>query len=197
MHRKGGDFVQVPFYKANLSGDFERLSDSSSLTPGKIEADKQVAAVLHRGRAFESRDLAALAAGSDPMAAIGNKIADTSPTSVRRIFCLAWPVCSVLSGRHQLCCLCFGLAVDGESGDTPTQLTARQVVEGQGQAGRPRRQAGRYLRPPQGLLRPERAPCARHDLRQQRSLIVTPTPIPAHWLMRSATLLFPPSWECA
>ena len=72
----GGDFVQVPFYKANLSGDFERLTDSSSLTPGKISADKQVAAVLHRGRAFESRDLAALAAGSDPMAAIGNKIAD-------------------------------------------------------------------------------------------------------------------------
>ena len=42
----GGDFVQVPFYKANLSGDFERLTDSSSLTPGKISADKQVAAVL-------------------------------------------------------------------------------------------------------------------------------------------------------
>ena len=33
----GGDFVQVPFYKANLSGDFERLTDSSSLTPGKIK----------------------------------------------------------------------------------------------------------------------------------------------------------------
>ena len=72
----GGDHVQIPFYKANLSGDFERLTDSSSLTPGKIEADKQVGVVLHRGRAFESRDLAALAAGSDPMAAIGNKIAD-------------------------------------------------------------------------------------------------------------------------
>ena len=27
----GGDFIQVPFYKANLSGDFERLTDSSSL----------------------------------------------------------------------------------------------------------------------------------------------------------------------
>ena len=31
----GGDFVQVPFYKANLSGDFERLTDSSSLTPAR------------------------------------------------------------------------------------------------------------------------------------------------------------------
>jgi hypothetical protein len=73
---EGGDFINVPFWKANLSGDFEVLTDSSSLTPGKITADKQVGVVLHRGRAFEARDLAALAAGSDPMAAIGAKIAD-------------------------------------------------------------------------------------------------------------------------
>lgn len=73
---EGGDYINVPFFKANLSGDFEVLTDSSSLTPGKITADKQVGVVLHRGRAFESRDLAALAAGADPMAAIGAKVAD-------------------------------------------------------------------------------------------------------------------------
>ncbi len=60
---RGGDFVKIPFYKANLSGDFEVLSDSTSLTPAKITADNQIAAVLHRGRAFSSRDLAALAVG--------------------------------------------------------------------------------------------------------------------------------------
>ena len=70
----GGDFVNIPFWKANLSGDLEVLSDSTSLTPGKITADKQVGVVLHRGRAFEARDLASLAAGSDPMAAIGQKL---------------------------------------------------------------------------------------------------------------------------
>jgi hypothetical protein len=74
--QEGGDFISVPYWKANLSGDFEVLSDSTSLTPGKIQADKQVGVILHRGRAFEARDLAALAAGSDPMAAIGAKIAD-------------------------------------------------------------------------------------------------------------------------
>ena len=72
---EGGDFINVPFFSANLSGDFEVLTDSSSLTPGKITADKQVGVVLHRGRAFESRDLAALAAGADPMAAIATKVA--------------------------------------------------------------------------------------------------------------------------
>ena len=73
---EGGDYVNIPFWKANLTGDFEVLSDSTSLTPGKITADKQVGVILHRGRAFESRDLAALAAGADPMAAIGAKVAD-------------------------------------------------------------------------------------------------------------------------
>jgi hypothetical protein len=73
---EGGDFVNVPFWKANLSGDLEVLSDSTSLTPGKITADKQIGVILHRGRAFEARDLAALAAGSDPMAAIGAKVGE-------------------------------------------------------------------------------------------------------------------------
>jgi hypothetical protein len=73
---EGGDFISVPFWKANLTGDFEVLSDSTSLTPSKITADKQVGVILHRGRAFEARDLAALAAGADPMAAIGAKVAD-------------------------------------------------------------------------------------------------------------------------
>jgi hypothetical protein len=73
---EGGDKVTVPNWKADLSGDAERLTDSTSLTPGKITADKQIGVVLHRGRAWESRDLARLAAGSDPMGAIGAKVAD-------------------------------------------------------------------------------------------------------------------------
>jgi hypothetical protein len=73
---EGGDYVNVPSWTANLSGDAEVLSDSSSLTPGKIGAEKQVCPVLHRGRAWEVRTLAALAAGDDPMGAIGRKVAD-------------------------------------------------------------------------------------------------------------------------
>jgi len=71
---EGGDTVQVPSFTADLTGDAERLTDTQSLTPGKISARKQIGVVLHRGRAWESRDLARLAAGADPMAAIGNKV---------------------------------------------------------------------------------------------------------------------------
>lgn len=72
---EGGDVVNVPFWKANLTGDFEVMSDSTSLSPGKIEGTKQVGVILHRGRAWETRDLAAIAAGADPMAAIAEKVA--------------------------------------------------------------------------------------------------------------------------
>jgi hypothetical protein len=126
---EGGDFINVPFWKANLSGDFEVLTDSSSLTPGKIQADKQVGVILHRGRAFEARDLAALAAGSDPMAAIGAKIADYIANQRQKdlLSCLGGVFGTL--GTTSSSAAFFPLAIDGESGDTPTVLSPRHVAE--------------------------------------------------------------------
>jgi hypothetical protein len=126
---EGGDFINVPFWKANLSGDFEVLTDSSSLTPGKIQADKQVGVILHRGRAFESRDLAALAAGADPMAAIGAKIADYIANQRQKdlLACLAGVFGTL--GTTTSAAAFFDLTIDGESGDTPTTLSPRHVAE--------------------------------------------------------------------
>ena len=126
---EGGDTIQVPFWKANLSGDFEVLSDSSSLTPGKIEADKQVGVILHRGRAFEARDLAALAAGSDPMAAIGAKIADYVANQRQKdlLSCLQGVFGSLNANTSSSAF--FDLCIDSESADTPTTLSPRHVAE--------------------------------------------------------------------
>jgi hypothetical protein len=126
---EGGDFINVPFWKANLSGDFEVLSDSTSLTPGKITADKQVGVILHRGRAFEARDLAALAAGSDPMAAIGAKVADYVANQRQKdlLSCLKGVFGTL--GTTSASAAFFGLTIDGESGDTPTVLSPRHVAE--------------------------------------------------------------------
>ena len=126
---EGGDFINVPFWKANLSGDFEVLTDSSSLTPGKIQADKQVGVILHRGRAFEARDLAALAAGSDPMAAIGAKIADYIANQRQKdlLSCLGGVFGTL--GTTTSSAAFFPLTIDGESGDTPTVLSPRHVAE--------------------------------------------------------------------
>lgn len=132
---EGGDYINVPFWKANLTGDFEVLTDSTSLTPGKITADKQVGVILHRGRAFEARDLAALAAGSDPMAAIGAKVADYVANQRQKdlIKCLEG-VFGSLSANTSSSAF-FELAVDSESGDTRGILSPRTVSKARAKLG--------------------------------------------------------------
>ena len=131
---EGGDFVNVPFWKANLSGDFEVLSDSASLTPGKITADKQVGVILHRGRAFEARDLAALAAGSDPMAAIGAKIADYIANQRQKdlLSCLGGIFGAV--GTDNASASFQALTIDG-GGSGETALSPRHVAEARAKLG--------------------------------------------------------------
>jgi hypothetical protein len=71
---KGGKTVNMPYMKA-LTGSDEVLSDSAALVPEKIGADKDVAPVLIRGKAWSSNELAGALAGSDPMSAAGEQIA--------------------------------------------------------------------------------------------------------------------------
>ena len=126
---EGGDFVNVPFFSANLTGDFEVLSDSSSLTPSKISTDKQVGVILHRGRAFESRDLAALASGAAPMAAIGQKIGAYIANQRQKdlLACLDGVFGSINANDSNSAF--FGLTIDSESGDTPTGLSPKHVAK--------------------------------------------------------------------
>src|SRR5690606_19867850 len=70
----GARTVQMPFW-GDLSGDGGVLDDNNALTPGKIQADKDEAVILRRGRAWGANDLAANLAGDDPMRAIGDLVA--------------------------------------------------------------------------------------------------------------------------
>jgi hypothetical protein len=132
---EGGDFIDVPFWKANLSGDFEVLTDSTSLTPGKIQAGRQTGVILHRGRAFEARDLAALAAGSDPMAAIGAKVADYVANQRQKdlLACLDGVFGSLTANTSGSAF--FDLAVDSAAGDTRTTLNPRTVSKARAKLG--------------------------------------------------------------
>ena len=66
----GGRLINMPFWN-DLDGDDEVLSDSAALTPAKIDSGRDVAALLMRGKAWSSNDLAKALAGDDPMGAIG------------------------------------------------------------------------------------------------------------------------------
>jgi hypothetical protein len=132
---EGGDFINIPHWKANLSGDFEVLTDSTSLTPGKIQAGRQTGVILHRGRAFEARDLAALAAGSDPMAAIGAKVADYVANQRQKdlLACLDGVFGSLAANTSGSAF--FDLAVDSAAGDTRTTLNPRTVSKARAKLG--------------------------------------------------------------
>lgn len=70
-----GKTINMPFWN-DLTGDDEVLSDTSALTPGKIDAAQDIAVKLMRGRAWSTNDLAGELAGDDPMSAIGNLVAE-------------------------------------------------------------------------------------------------------------------------
>jgi hypothetical protein len=70
----GGATINVPHFN-DISGDAENLSDSAALTPGKIDAGKQVAVVIGRGRAWSINDLSAVFSGADPAKSIMDKVA--------------------------------------------------------------------------------------------------------------------------
>src|SRR6056297_1573670 len=70
----GGHFAKVPFYD-QLTGDDEVITDSSSLVPGKITTDTDIGVVCHRGKAWASRELAAIVSGDDPMKEIAKQVA--------------------------------------------------------------------------------------------------------------------------
>jgi len=74
LARSGGKLINMPFWE-DLTGDDEVLSDITALTVGKIGSDKDVAALLARGRAWSVNDLAKALSGDDPMAAIGDLVA--------------------------------------------------------------------------------------------------------------------------
>lgn len=71
--REGGHFAEVPFYN-ELTGDDELITDSTSLTPEAITTGKDIGVVCHRGKAWGSRDLAAIVSGDDPMKEIARQL---------------------------------------------------------------------------------------------------------------------------
>lgn len=71
----GGATINMPYWE-DLNGDDEVLSDDGALTPAKITAGQDIAVLLMRGKAWSANDLAKALSGDDPMAAIGDLVAE-------------------------------------------------------------------------------------------------------------------------
>ncbi len=80
LAKRGGRLIQMPFYQ-DLTGDDEVLgtgtgATDSDLTLGKITTSKDQAVLFTRGRAWGDEDLAKALAGSDPLGAIADMVAN-------------------------------------------------------------------------------------------------------------------------
>ena len=132
---RGGDFVKIPFYKANLSGDFEVLSDSTSLTPAKITAQTTrlllffIEVVLS---VPETWLLLAVGGGPDPMAAIAQKMAAyVNNQKQKDLFsCLTGAFGSINANSSSSAL--FDLTIDSESGDSPNNIESKTRCKGSG-----------------------------------------------------------------
>lgn len=71
----GGRLINMPYWE-DLGGDDEVLSDVAALGVGKIEAERDIACLIARGRAWSVNDLAKALSGDDPMRAIGDLVAE-------------------------------------------------------------------------------------------------------------------------
>ncbi len=71
----GGTTANMPFF-SDLTGDSEVLSDATPLSVNGIATSKDVCVINHRGKAWGANDLAKAKSGDDPMAAIGDLVAD-------------------------------------------------------------------------------------------------------------------------
>lgn len=73
--REGGHFAEVRFYNQLDATDADEvLEDDKSLTPSKISTGKDIGVVCHRGKAWGSRDLAAILSGDDPQKELANQV---------------------------------------------------------------------------------------------------------------------------
>ncbi len=71
---KGGNMIQMPHYNA-LTGEDEVFGEDT-MTPDGITTGSEWATLLIRQKAWGDTDLSHVMGGSDPMAAIGNLVAD-------------------------------------------------------------------------------------------------------------------------
>ena len=127
----GGLTMNMPYWQ-DLQGEDEVLSDQNPLTPNKIGADKDIAALLMRGNAWGANDLAGALAGDDPMEAIADRVSDywarkeqkTLVSVLQGVFASTEMADHVLDKSSEV--ISGNIVLDGKQllGDAAEQLTA-------------------------------------------------------------------------
>ena len=117
----GGRTITMPFWR-RIGGDDEVLSDTTPLTPDKINTASDVATMLMRGKAWGANELASAIAGDSAMNAIGNMVVEWWVRQEQKV------LIATLNGATAAANMSGHVyAVGGNIGATPT-LTAKQLL---------------------------------------------------------------------
>jgi len=128
-----GSVYDLPFWQ-DLTGDSEELSDSGSLTPGKITQAKERAVKHMRGRAWSANDLAKALAGDDPMDAVVDLVADYWARQLQSIILL--PSLKGLFATALASTHVHDVAIDaGNSAADANKIGSEAVIEAAGKLG--------------------------------------------------------------
>lgn len=86
----GGVNVQMPFFQ-DLTGNSEITpgDGTTALTPAKITAQKDIALIQHRSKAWATNDIAGALAGADPMGAITGLVGEYWAREFNRLLILS------------------------------------------------------------------------------------------------------------
>lgn len=124
---KGGNMIIMPYYNP-LAGEDEVFGEEA-MTPDGITTDNEMATLLVRQKAWGDTDLSKVFGGTDPMAAIGDLVADWWVTREQAI------MLSILKGLFTASTGALKshmLDVSGEASDNvinvDTTLTAKQLM---------------------------------------------------------------------
>lgn len=119
---KGGRTVHIPHF-ADLAGDSEILSDTNALTAATLAGNEQIGVRNFRGRAWQSSDLAAELAGSDPMRAIAIRTGEYWVRDCQAV------LVSQLNGLYGPLAGGGVLAADHLFGDGTTTIDANSMID--------------------------------------------------------------------
>lgn len=82
---EGGRTINMPYWN-DLDGESEELSDSTALTPAKMDTGQDVAVKHYRGKSWAANRLAKHVSGSpDPMRVIGDRVAEWWARDMQRV----------------------------------------------------------------------------------------------------------------
>lgn len=125
--------VRMPYWN-DLTGESEGLSDTTALTPDKIGAEEDVAVKHYRGKAWAANELVKYFAGTDPIRAVYDRMADFWTRDMQNVILIPtlnglFGVAGALTDSHQKD------LTAGAAPDATNRIGSDAIIDGAGLLG--------------------------------------------------------------